>query len=320
MHDFLDNPRIEEDEIHLLDLLMVLLKYKFLIIGIVFLSSAVAVVISLQMTNIYRSEATIVARVQEKTEFNPLSALGGFGGIVAEGIGFGSGGSLEKLEVVLRSRNLRARVINKHNLMPNLFADIWNEEKKKWFLDETPTLQDGLAEVIDRLTLRVDIKKNNIKVGFNHEDPEVAQKVVDYFLTELSEILREEVLQDAKENKRFFHKQLENTVDTLLKEKIYTMLAKEIEKETFAKAQKYYSFQVLDPPIVPDLDKQIRPKRALICILVVIVSFFLAVFLAFLIDYVHRLKSEDPERYKNLVQGMKPWKPDVGTRRRGETE
>ena len=150
----------------------------------------------------------------------------------------------------------------------------------------------------------MDIKKNTITAGFDHEDPKTAKKVVDYYLTELSEILREEVLKDAAENMRFFRKQLENTIDSLLEEKIYSMLAKEIEKETFARAQKYYSFLVLDPPIVPDPDKKIRPKRALICILSVIVAFFLAVFLAFIKEYAHRLKTEDQERYQEMVQGM----------------
>ena len=312
MHDPLENPYIEEDEINLLDLLMVLLKHKLLIIGMVFLSGAAAVAISLHMTNIYKSDATIVARAQEKTDLNPLSALGGFGGMVAEGIGFGGGGSLEKLDVVLKSRNLTNRIIEKYKLMPIIFFNDWDKEKKEWIVEPPPTLQDGLKEMQDRLTVRLDNKKNNINVGFDHEDPEIAQKVVDYYLTELSEILREEVLQDAKENKRFFREQLENTVDMLLKEKIYSMLAKEIEKETFARAQKYYSFQVLDPPIVSDPDKKVRPKRALICILSVIVAFFVAVFMAFLKEYFHRLKTEDPERYQNLMQGMKLGKKTAG--------
>ena len=304
MHDEIEQPYVQEDEINLLDLLMVLVKHKFLIIGMVFFSGAAAVVISLLMSNIYRSEATLVARIREEASFNPLTALGGLGGAMAEGLGLGGSGSLEKLDVVLNSRNLTNRVIKKHKLMPVIFSHDWNEKKKKWDTDEPPTLQDGWEEMQDRLTVRVDIKKNTITVGFDHENPKTAGKVVDYYLTELSEILREEVLKDAAENMRFFRKQLEKTMDSLLEEKIYSMLAKEIEKETFARAQKYYSFLVLDPPIVPDPDKQIRPKRALICILSVIVAFFLAVFLAFIKEYAHRLKTNDQERYQDLVHGM----------------
>ncbi|MBW2144346.1 MAG: hypothetical protein JRG75_08110 [Deltaproteobacteria bacterium] len=303
--DAVEHPYAEEDEINLLDLLMVLVKHKTLIISMVFISGLAAVAISLLMTNIYRSEATIIARTQEEASFNPLTALGGLGGAMAEGLGLGGGGSLEKLEVVLKSRNLTNRVIKKYKLMPVIFSDDWNEKKKKWNTDDPPTLQDGWEEMQDCLTIRLDIKKNTIKMGFDHKDPETAKKVADYYLTELSEVLREEVIQDATQNMRFFRKQLEKTIDSLLKEKIYSMLAKEIEKETFARAQKYYSFLILDPPIVPDPDKKIRPKRALICILSVIVAFFLAVFLAFIMEYVHRLKTEDQERYQDLVQGMK---------------
>lgn len=305
MHDVIEHPYAEEDEINLLDLLMVLLRHKLLIIGIVFLAGAVAIVMSLQIKNIYRSEATIAARSQEEGSINPLSALGGLGGVVAEGMGLGGGGSLEKLEVVLKSRNLTNRVIVKQKLMPVIFHDIWDEENKKWDTDRAPTLQDGFKAMLGLLTVDVDIKKGTMAVGFDHENPETAKKFVDYYLTELSAVLREEVLQDATENMRFFRKQLENIFDPLLKEKIYSMLAKEIEKETFARAQKYYSFVVLDPPIVPDPDKKIKPKRALICILSVIVAFFSAVFLAFIIEYVHRLKTEDQERYQNLVQVLK---------------
>jgi uncharacterized protein involved in exopolysaccharide biosynthesis len=69
------------------------------------------------------------------------------------------------------------------------------------------------------------------------------------------------------------------------------MLAREIEKEIFARAQTYYSFQVLDPPFVPDLDKKVKPRRALICILSVTVAFFVAVFLAFFLEYIHNVRT-----------------------------
>ncbi len=301
-----DQPYTEEDEHNLLDLLMVLVRHKMLIIGVVLVSGIAAVVISLLMTNIYRSEATIAPRAQEKSAFSSLPALGGLGGMMAEGLGLGAGGSLEKLEVVLKSRNLANRVIEKYKLMPVIFSDLWNKKEKKWNTGSPPTLQDGF-DVIRKglLTVRVDVRKGTVNVAFDHEDPEAAKKFVGYYLTELSETLREEVLRDAAQNKRFFREQIERTIDTLLKEKIYSMLAKEIEKETFAQAQKYYSFLVLDPPIVPDPDKRIKPKRSRICILFVLAALFLAICLAFLKEYIYRIKTEDQERYQEMVQGLK---------------
>ena len=61
--------------------------------------------------------------------------------------------------------------------------------------------------------------------------------MVEYYLTELSDSLREETLRDGAENKKFLSELIEKKSDVLLKEKIYALLAKEIEKQTFASAQ-----------------------------------------------------------------------------------
>ena len=100
--------------------------------------------------------------------------------------------------------------------------------------------------------------------------------------------------------------QKEKTSDVLLKEKIYALLAKEIEEQTFASAQNPYSFQILDPPIIPDLDKKVKPKRSMICMLSVIVAFFLAVFAAFFLEYINNVRNtEDEERLERFKNSIK---------------
>ena len=296
-----------DEEINLLDLLLVLVKRKRLIVGLVLFGGIVAVIISLLLPNIYRSEATILPREQEQTSASAISsAFGGLGGMVAGQLGLGGGGSLEKLEVVAKSRLLAQRVIEKFDLMPILFSDSWDQKTKKWIVEKPPTVQDGIRKIVDDLmNVSSDIKKGTLKISFEHRNPETAKNIVDYFLTETSGIMREVVLRDAAENMRFLTEQLDRTTDSLMRAKIYDMLAKEIEKDTFARAQKYYGFYVPDPPIVPDLDKKAKPKRAMICILSVVVAFFIAVFLAFFLEYLGRLKTDDPDRYRLLRSGLK---------------
>lgn len=300
-------PDMDEDETNLLDLMLVLIKHKMMIIGIVFLTGLAALIYSLKLTNIYRSEATITLRSEGKNSSNPLAGLGGIGGIMAGQLLLGGGGTLEKLGVILQSRNLTTRVINNHNLMPVIFSEDWDADKKMWNTDTPPTIQDGWNIMKGMLKAKSDSTTNTIKIGIEHETPVTAKKFVEYYLTELSETLREEVLHDSAENMHFFKAQLNETNDTLMKEKIYSMLAKEIERDTFARAQKYYSFMVLDPPIVPDMDKKVKPKRSIICILSVTLAFFIAIFLAFLAEFYQRIKVEDQERYQKIVQGIKIW-------------
>jgi uncharacterized protein involved in exopolysaccharide biosynthesis len=287
-------PYEPEDEINLLDYFMVLWKHKWLIIGMVFLTGLAAVFVSLRMTNIYRSEATIVPRQEEKTATPPsIAILRGLGGMAEELAGLGSGGSLDKFEVVLKSRYLSQRIVDKYKLMPRLFEEDWDSEKKAWLINPAPSLQDGYNALMDMLTVSRDRKSDVMTIKFDHKDPQFAKEMADHYLTELSETLREETLKDAVENQRFLRRQLEQTPDALMKEKISAMLAREIEKEIFARAQTYYSFQVLDPPFVPDLDKKVKPKRALICILSVTVAFFVAVFLAFFLEYIHNVRTRE---------------------------
>ena len=293
----------EEEEINLLDYVIVLLKHKWLIFGIVFGTGVAAVIISLLLPNVYRSEATIIPREQDKSvTSSALSALGALGGIAGELVGLGGGGDVDKFEVVLKSRDLARRVVEKYKLMPELFEDEWDPLKKEWKENPAPTVQDAYELITEELlSVERDSKTDVLTIKFDHEDPNFAKIMVDHYLDELSESLREETLQDAAENKRFLQEQIEQTADPLLKVKISDLLAKEIEKETFARAQKYYSFIVLDPPVVADLDKEVKPKRALICILSVTVAGFFAIFLAFFLEYIHNVKhNEDEDRIRTL--------------------
>lgn len=299
-------PYLEEDEINLLDYLIVLLRHKWLIMGMVLLSGLAAVFTTLRMPDIYRSEATIAPRQKERTASSALSAFEGLGGLAGDIVGLGGGGSLEKIEVVLKSRHLSRTVVGRHNLMPRLFEEAWDKEKKKWKQNPTPTLQDAHATLVGMMTLSRDRRSDMLTIQIDDTDPGFAKEMVDHYLSALSESLRKETLQDAKENQHFLRKQLEQVSDPLLKEKLYSLLAREIEKETFARAQKYYGFLVLDPPIEPDLNKPVGPNRRLTGILAVIVSFFVAVFIAFFLEYIHHLKTVgDPLRLKRLKNSLR---------------
>ncbi len=297
-----DYPPYEEDDINLFDYVIVLLKYKWFIFGIVFVTGLAAVIISLNLPNIYRSEATIIPRQQEKSATSSaLSAIGALSGMAGELVGLGGGGDVEKFVVVLKSRELARRVVEKYKLMPELFEKQWDPLKKNWEENPAPTMQDAYEIIFGMLTVSRERNTDVLTIKFDHKDPRFAKIMVNHYLTELSESLRENTLQDAAENKRFLQEQLDLTADALLKVKISELLAKEIEKETFARAQKYYSFVVLDPPIAPDPDKKVKPKRSLICILSVTVAGFFSLFLAFFLEYIHNVKSsEDDERFSNL--------------------
>ena len=293
---------VEEDEINLLDLFIVLLKHKVMILSVVILAGIGAVAASLLMTNVYRSEATIAPTTQEKGA-GALSALGGFGAMIATEAGIGGSGSLEQFDVVLKSRELTNTLVEQHHLLPILFEDDWDAAAKRW-KEEPPKAEDIQEAVKGIFKITPDKNQNVVRLSFEHKDPKTAQAILNYYIVGLSEFLRRQTLEDAAAQQEHLLQQLAHTSDPLLKNRLYELIAKQIEKETLAKVQKYYSFNVIDPASVPE--KKFKPKRALICVLSVVVAFFIAIFLAFLLEYVHNLKkNEDPERLADLRRALR---------------
>ncbi len=287
----------EDDEINLLDFFIVLLKHKMMILAVVAIASVASVAAALLLPNIYRSESTIAPSAQEKGA-GGLAALGGFGAMIAAEAGITASGSLEQFEVVLKSWELTNSIIKKHDLLPVLFEDSWDTEKKKWNKDP-PKYEDSYKKMHGLLKITADKKKNVIKISFESKNPKIAQNIVNYYIVGLSEFLREQILSDASAHKTQLAEQLAITSDPLLRNRLYDLMAKQIEKETLAKVQKYYSFTVIDPAFVPEM--KFKPRRAMICVISVVVASFIAVFLAFVLEYVNNLKTrENPERIANI--------------------
>jgi len=279
----------QEDEINLLDYVIVLLKHKWMIFLVVFIAGVVAVIYSLSLTDIYRSECTIAPIEQEKASLSSsLSALGGLGAMVASQVGIGGAGSLEKFEVVLKSRELTNGLVEKHKLMPVIFEDSWDEKTKTWKTEESPTLQGAYESMQGMLEIKPYKKNGILKLGVISPDPALARKVLSYYVDGMSEFLRQQSLENVAIQSKALQEQLVTTADPLLRTKLAEIIAQYVEKETLAKVQKYYGFNVIDPPFVPE--KKFKPKRSQICILSVIVAFFLAIFLAFFMEYLGNLK------------------------------
>jgi uncharacterized protein involved in exopolysaccharide biosynthesis len=302
--DYVPGMTDDEDEINLLDLFIVLLKHKVMIFSIVVLAGIAAVVISLLMPDVYRSEATIAPTTQEKGG-GALSALGGFGAMIASEVGIGATGSLEQFDVVLKSRELTNSIVRKYDLMPFLFEKSWDAENKKWKEKvKPPKFEDANKAIQAMLSVKPDKKQNVMRISFESEDPRMAQTILNYYIVGLSEFLRRQTLEDAAAQQVHLSQQLTKTTDPLLKNRLYELIAKQIEKETLAKIQRYYSFIVIDPSFVPE--RKFKPKRAQICMISIVVAFFIAIFLAFFMEYVKNLKTrEDPERLANLRKSMR---------------
>jgi tyrosine-protein kinase Etk/Wzc len=88
-----------------------------------------------------------------------------------------------------------------------------------------------------------------------------------------------------------------------IQEEIFKLITTQYEMAKIEEAKDMDTIQVLDRAVPPD--KKSSPRRSLIVILSTVVAFFFAVFLAFFLEYLARVKADDPERYREISQAMK---------------
>ena len=323
----------QDDEINLLELWQVVWKRRKFIAYFVSAVVVLTVIVSLLMTNIYESKATIMT-VESKSASGGsgmAAAMAAMGGGLAGMIGTPESASAAEISTLLKSNILRSKIIKEYNLLPILFSDQWDEEKKTWKKEGfslnplvyvlklikavkpadkkavkkepgVPDVYDGLRELEDIVNIQevkakgLVSKENTIIISAQFDDPEIAANLVNYFIAALNDHMSKEAKRVAALNKKYLEEQLPLNSDPLIKQKIYAMIAQQVETAMMAEVKENFSFKVIDPPMVPD--KKIKPKRAQMVVLSFVVALFLAVFIVFALEYLEKNKILKVDRPK----------------------
>src|SRR3972149_6668447 len=327
MEEGLEERRIEpiEDEINLLDLWRVICKRKILISLMVLTSVFGTGLYSLYMKDIYSSKAVITPISSKEGGGGGLSALAQqFGGL--PGISLPGSSSSSEIVNLLKSNILREKLIKRYNLLPVLFYEKWDEGKKDWkkgeksgfslnpFIyiqkvvaavkpktqnsklktqdqnDGNPTVWDGLRMLNGMVKVNNNAKDNTITVSVDFHDPETAARMVEYFLAALTDHMSGEAKRVASTNRKYLEEQLGATADPLLRQKIYNLIAQQIETSMMSEVKENFAFKVIDPPKVPD--KKIKPKRSQMVMISFVTSLFAGIFIAFFIEYIAKMKEK----------------------------
>jgi uncharacterized protein involved in exopolysaccharide biosynthesis len=288
-------PEIDE-EINLLDYWRVIQKRWRLIVAMVIVAVLATGVISLVMTTIYRATAVItpVDRQDNKGGRFSLVAqqLGGLPGIAMSGTT-----SASEIVSLLKTKVLRKEVIERYHLLPELFFNEWDAKRDAWKKkdkDAIPTLWDGIRMLNGMVSVHHATMENMITLSVEYHNPEKAANIVNYFLTTLNEHMSSESKRVAETNKRYLEEQLKGSTDPLLKQRIYNLIAQQIETAMVAGVKENFAFKVIDPPMVPDT--RIRPKRKQMVLISLVLSLFSGIFIAFVLEYVEKTRAAGGER------------------------
>lgn len=284
-----------DDEINLLDYWRVLVNFKWLIFAIVVLTTSASVAAALLMTPIYRAE--VLAAPVEDDKGGGLGALAGqFGGLASlAGISLGGGSSkVGEAIAILQSRSFTEGFVKDYQLMPILFADVWDSNSKQWKVnseEDIPSMWDAYKKISDSIfTVSEDKKSGMVTLAVEWTDPELAARWANILVWRINQYMKTSAIDEAEKSIAYLKQQAESTSVVEMRQAIYRLIEAQTKNIMLANVRDEFVFNVIDPAVVPE--EKVKPKRKLIVVLGAMVGLMLGVFLAFFISFVRKQKQE----------------------------
>lgn len=301
----------DESEISLFDLLIILAKYKKMILVIIFAAALFAITYSLRLPNIYTATTKILPP-QSSQSTSPISALmqsqlGGLAG-VASGL---LGANPNALYVALmKSRNITEKIVRRFDL-------------QKVYDEGTMT---GALKMLENNTVIFLAKDGVISVSVTDVDAHRAAALANAYFEELEKLTQTMAISEVSKRRLFLEQQMKSAKDRLTdseilldktlptslqykdvvrnfkyQEVLYEMLAKQFEVAKLEEARDAQLVQVLDKAVDPEIST--GPKRKNIVVFVTLGGALLAIILAFILESKSRLKGNpEHERRRALLR------------------
>ncbi len=302
---------MEENEIDLLELWNTIWKGKWFIMGFTLICTLIAVFVTLFVLSVtYKSDIVL-----QPTETGSQSGLSALAASLPISLPMGSGGD-KNVNIVsfLESRTIKQRLIEKYDLLPKFYSDLWDPENNKWQVDDpedAPTILKAVQKRFKGIySVKMDDETGLITISWIDEDPEFTKLMLDRTVQELKYFLENEYESDAKRERIFVESQLNAsekeleywekqipsdklTLSKIQRERVaaqtvYTELRKQLELSKISEVKEIIRFKVLDQAFVPE--QKFKPKRAFICALTIVVSGFFSIFIIFFMGIIKRQK------------------------------
>ena len=294
-----------DDEIDLRELFYVLLKGKWIIVSLTAFVSIVGVIYSLYLPNIYESKALLVPANSSSGISGALQSYSGLAGLA--GISLPSGGdkgnSAKAIQKINSLRFFENNILT-NIYLPDLMAfkswnsktntltfddSIYDTNSNTWIRDysypqqQIPSAQESFEVFKQHLSLSEDTKTGFITLSIKYQSPFIAKQWVELVVNEVNTFYRQKDKSESEKAVSYLNQQISITGLSEIKEVIAQLLQEETKKLTLIEANQYYVFDYIDPPAV--MEQKSGPKRALICILSVLLGGMLSIVLVLIRHY-----------------------------------
>ncbi|MDB2605061.1 Wzz/FepE/Etk N-terminal domain-containing protein [Gammaproteobacteria bacterium] len=289
--------------VNLQELFLVLWNRKLLIFSISMAFSLLAILYSLQLPNIYKSEALLAPADQDKSSSSFLGRYSGMAGLAGLTIPSASGDkTIEAVEIIkshdffanyflplISLQDLMAvksweKIPNKINYDPKLF----DSESGKWIrktsfpLSKKPSSQEAFEVYKTLMNISKDKKTSFITLSIKHHSPYIAQEWVQIIIKEINRSMRTKEKELVSNSIIFLNQQANKVNYEEVKQAILSLQQEQVKSLMLIEANEDYIFKILNSPLAPEIKSE--PSRSQIVISITLISF---IFISFLILFIH---------------------------------
>jgi uncharacterized protein involved in exopolysaccharide biosynthesis len=226
--------------------------------------AAIAAVIAFNTTPIYRAQVkAVIVDPSEAVGGNALrNQLGGLAALAGFDVGNASGRKQEAF-ATLKSDGFARDFIVAENLMPVLFADRWDPQKKAWRAGvKQPTIESAVRLFTREVSfITLDLRTGIVDVAIESESPSLAAQWANRAVEMANERIRGEARRTADRSVEYLNRELAKTSVVELQQAIHRLVEVQINNAMLANVQTEYAFRVIDRAVAPE--QRVRPKRSI---------------------------------------------------------
>ena len=180
-------------------------------------------------------------------------------------------------------------------IMKSFFnVKVYNEQKKtwnwktssQWKQEQIPTDQETIKVFLNNIVISQDEERGLVNISASHLSPFVAQQWVQWLIYDINLHMRQQDIAESEKSIGYLKEKLEKTSLAEMQKIFYELIEAQTKTKMLAEIRNQYALKVIDPPRVPELKD--KPKRALLCILAVILGAVFGVLLVFVLNMLKK--------------------------------
>jgi uncharacterized protein involved in exopolysaccharide biosynthesis len=276
------NDAAKATELTVIDFFRVVRRYRWWVAAATFGCVALAVLYVLMATPLYSAKVVMIPQTPEGGS-GLASRLGGLGGLMSlANIDLDSGTGKEEAIAVLTSRQFTDAFITEHNLVPQLYPDLWDNKAQRWI---DPEKVPSMGSVYTRFDQKIRFVSTDNDTGvvtleILWRDPKQAADWANDLVRRLNQRTRDLAVKESQDSLDYLNEQLTRTEIMEVRSAMFGLIEHHINRIMMAKIRSDYAFKVIDPAVAPDAARYVSPRPVLTVALAMVFGLMLGLALA----------------------------------------